>query len=159
MTVLIRREKHKGRYYVIQRENGRIKGMKRWSQKSNLSTSIKNYNRTGSIREDQKTIKLGAMRPGVNYEEVVLIGNKSRKPRKPYQYYMIVKANNVTAEGRSMQRPADYPKKLAREEAMENAVGRTAGKLNFTDTDLGAEIIESGEFKIIDEGIVYYRKI
>lgn len=156
-----KREKFRGKYYLVQRDyHGRFVSIVKWNQKNNIIKAKKNFKQSGSIRKDTEIEKLGSQQRGKNFAEVRVKGRSARKPAKfKYQVYVTISYNGITKTARCLQKQSNYPKSRAREEALENAVLLATERNNVYDDDLAEEIMQTSDFEIVEEGIIYYRRI
>ena len=159
-TSPLKRENWKGKYRFVQRDNrGRIVSHFKYTAKIKKDVLLGRIKRTGSIRKNVKIEGLGSRIPGKNFAEVVISGRKAAKPKRNYQYYVILRIKRKKVEARSQSHPSNYSKKRARQKALENAVLRGTQVGEEYDDDTAALVLEDKKYIIIDEGIVYYRLI
>ena len=138
---------------IAQQIKGRIKTRKSWSPKFTVKEANKKWSQDGTLRENAKRI---------GRETLQVTFKPSEKPKdvsKGYQYYVKISRNGKIYEGRSHK---FYHKDIntildAQREALERAVLQDMN-VNY-DTEEAASIVESSNYKLIDEGFVGYAKV
>lgn len=156
--VNIKRELWKDKYVIVARDKGRIRAWAKWSQKFNVNSAKALYKSNMSFKKDIVRVKLKNVYEVTDYNKA----KPDRRTSMRYQYFVETRIRNKTIAARSLQYDLSYPKKKAREEALEGLYGRIHGAVEGIDMT-GDE--EEGEkiFKASDEArnnlkeaVVYY---
>ena len=159
MKPYIKRLKIKGKWYVQARSRGSdskvLLSRRRWygtgKNKFTLSDAVKKFNKDKTL---SKRRRLNTFSKFANYREITQIKTNGRLslPKKEVRsllYYSTVKVKDVIATARAK----------TQDKAEFLAIARACGNLKSTREDLAIEIIESNDFEVIEEGVVYYEEI
>ena len=184
-TATIKREKRRGKYYVVLRENNKIIETKLWtatmSKKRpdaiNTHTGKSRYKENRSIYDNRirktedtwKTIFETRFVPVQSNQKAADVPKIQRARGAMYKYfvrgffYRQKGASGVEIVASSKNHDSDYPVSSAREEAWNSFYERVSfiahgAQKGHYDADEGMRVVESGNVKIISEGVMHYRE-
>jgi len=158
MPLQIKREKFRNKYYMVARENGKVKARRKWGKKFSKESAVKFYSAQKSFEDDKFITKL------TNFYEVDDYSRRTPlKKMKKYMYVIKGIYGNKTIYAVSNQHSYSYPVSEARKEAWENFYYRFAeSTIDLYDLDKGkdlvAEFTEKGKLRVF-EGVRYYAPI
>ena len=182
--VIIKREKYRGKYTVVLREKGRVIERRPWtasiskkrSTGINTKAAITNYNQNRSIFDNRKRVTGETWKVVEESRFAVVQANKKsdvmpkidRAMRVEYRYYIrgfIERKTgaNIEVVASSQTHKADFSVDKARNEAWTSFYERVShlwhGKMEGKyDENEGLRIVEQGNVRIVEEGVVHYHK-
>ena len=150
---MIKREKIKGRYYLVARERGKIRSMKRWNNKISKEKYITRYKEQGSFNKNKFVNKdLTKIYQITTKGEKVKDRWRVSKPNSSYQYLVVAEDKDKRRiEGTSKLYEKGYPKSEARDEAYRNLYRRTADGTDKNERD-------ESYYTIVYEGTIRYAR-
>lgn len=169
-SIEIKRESYYRKYYIVIRENGKVRERRRYEKGFNLPLAKKYFSSNGTLYEKiirkRLTSKKWAKKRGFYIDEISDY-ETGELNKKQINYQGVVEGelhNGKIIAGRSRKHDISYPKETALAEARENFHLRLSEILSeeIYDEDKGSayarELMEDDKITI-RQGYVYYEKI